>query len=437
MRYKKIIVYVEIYLIFTIVLFFVGPIRWDIPSPTKLIIYLALISIMLGLGFQLYFRNRNACIYDIEQRYFLPDNLILNHLKYMLVFNIIIFSMYLVRNLGGNSLSFANIITWITNPSAQYMAKFENSIGTFGKIAAALATFASFFLWATIPLGIMYFKKLRIPWRVLVILNIIVEAVRWLAMGTNKGIIDLVMIILCFLFYSMILKDTHLGKKGLYIIVAAILVVIGLSYFSININGRVDGSYTYLMNNLGGNSLDLNDNFLLKLLPGLKSLIIYADSYFTQGYYGLALGMEQDFTPMFGMGNSVFLRENIEEIFNCDLFQYTYMHKIDSLGWSEKSNWHSAYLWFANDFGFVGTLVVVLILGYYFAFICYHLFEGENRLFFPLLCMMIQMFFYFPMNNQIFNMPFSFMGFVGMNLYLFLLRYKAIRPKYYVFGKRW
>ena len=54
MRYKKIIVYVEIYLIFTIVLFFVGPIRWDIPSPTKLIIYLALISIMLGLGFQLY-----------------------------------------------------------------------------------------------------------------------------------------------------------------------------------------------------------------------------------------------------------------------------------------------------------------------------------------------------------------------------------------------
>ena len=34
-----------------------------------------------------------------------------------------------------------------------------------------------------------------------------------MAMGTNKGIIDLVMIILCFLFYSMILKDTHLGKK--------------------------------------------------------------------------------------------------------------------------------------------------------------------------------------------------------------------------------
>ena len=31
---------------------------------------------------------------------------------------------------------------------------------------------------------------------------------------------------------------------------------------------------------------------------------------------------------MFGMGNSVFLRENIEEIFNCDLFQYTYMHKM-------------------------------------------------------------------------------------------------------------
>ena len=429
MRYKKIIWYVEIYLIFTIVLFFIGPIRWDIPSPIKLITYLALISIMLSLGFRWYFKNINACTYDIEQRYFLPDSLILNHLKYMLVFNVIIFSMYLIRNLGGNSLSFTNILAWITNPSVQYMAKFDNSAGFFGQISAALATFSSFFLWGTIPLGIIYFKKLRTSWKLLVILNIIVEAVRWLATGTNKGIIDLVIIMLCFLFYSMIQKDTHLGKKGLYIIIAVTLVIIGLSYFSTNIDGRVDGNYIYLMNNLGGNSLELNDNLLLKLFPGLTNLIIYADSYFTQGYYGLALGMEQNFTPMFGIGNSSFLRENIEEIFNCNLFQYTYMHKIDSLGWSEQSNWHSAYLWFANDFGFIGTLVVKLILGYYFAFICYHLFEERNCIFFPLFCMMIQMFFYF-------NMPFSFMGFVGMNLYLFLLRYKAIRPKYYVFGKR-
>lgn len=428
-RYKKIIRHINAYLLFTVLFYFIGPIRWRSNNNLELVLYLLAISLSLYLGFSLYFhkhKNEKINTSPYEQK----DDLIINHLKYMLVLNLIVFSMYLIRNLGGANISWSNIILWLTNPSTQYMEKFNNQIGTFGRIAAALATFSSFFLWATIPLGIFYFRKLSVIWKAFVIMNIIIEALRWLAMGTNKGIIDLIIIFICLLYVKMLYKDFRLSRRAIYLIVAGALLVLGLSYFATNISGRT-ANYVYFMNNLGGNTLDL-DNWMIKLFPVLEGVIIYADSYLTQGYYGLSLCMKQNFTPMFGIGNSVFLRENIEEIFNTDLFQYTYMHKANSLGWSEKSNWHTAYAWFANDLGFIGTLVVIFIFGYYFAFICKHLFEDREAIFLPLFCLMIQMFFYFPMNNQIFNMPFSFMGFVGLNLYIFLLKHHAIVPKYFV-----
>lgn len=431
MRSRNVIVIVEVYLFLTLAFFIFGPLTWSCTNLSILIAYVSALFVFLFLGFRFYlFTKRNSMIktQNNHNEYAISEKRVVKALKIMLVFNLIVFILYLIRNSGNNRLTMQNILIWIQNPSAQYSEKFNNNYGVFGTIVAYLSTFSSFFLWPTIPLGIYYFRKLKTIYKLILIANVIVEALRWLVMGTNKGLVDLLLVFSClFILFLKAPKIKMKSKIVLAIFVALAVFFVGF-YFSNNVSGRVSNNSTYLMNNLTGATID-NNNFLFRLFPNAKNLVLYSNSYLCQGYYGLSLGLNQEWTPMFGLGNSVFLRENIEELFDVELFQYTFMHKINYLGWSEKSNWHTAFLWFANDFGFIGTLLLMLLIGYYFGFICYNLFDKGNGLFFPLFCIMIEMFFYFPMNNQIFNMPFSFMGFFGMNVFLLIISFSNKKKK--------
>lgn len=427
---------IELYLLGTVVLFFVGPLKWEITNPIKLLLYLVVILIALPLGYILFYESKIEIPVDEEKddarelssnRYWVSEELLIFGIKWMLILDLVVLSLYLLRNLGSNELSIENIFMWIKDPSAQYFAGFSQEPNGEGRIVAALATASSFFLWGTIPLGLIYFNRLEIKYRVLVVLCVLIELLRWIAAGTNKGTIDLILIFCCLVYVQITKREKKMiSQKMKYVIVAIALVVLGIIYFSNNIGGRVEGNYQYLLNSIkGAATLDMNV-WLLKVFPGLESIIIYMDDYLTQGYFGLALGLEEKFVPMFGVGNSVFLLENVQQMLGVDLTRYTYMNRINNDVWSATVNWHTAYLWFANDVGPLGAIVVVMLLGCYFGFVSYNLFVKKNKLFFPLFCMCVQMFFYFPMNNQIFSSPFSFMGFVGMNLNLFLIRYGVI-----------
>lgn len=416
----NIIKYISYYFIGTVIFYFVGPIQWMTPNPLKLILYLSAILAALFMGFTFYYKKKHT----ISRVDYISENTIVYYLRKMLWVNLIISGLYLYRNLHGLTLSIDNIILWIMNPSSQYMDKFGHSVSAFGQIVAQLMTLGSFFLWATIPFGVIFYKKLSKSYKFIFIINVIVELLRWVAMGTNKGIIDFILVLFCLLIYKFFSgeKRISIATKTKYYIIAGVLLVGGLSYFNSNIGGRVNNNYKYFLGNLGGNQLDEN-NILLKSFPFIEELIVYSHSYFTQGYYGLSLGLEEETVPMYGLGNSVFIMENVQEIFNVDLFQYTYMHRIQYKGWDEKSVWHSCMLWFANDVGFIGSFFVFLFWGYYIGFVVYGMFR-RNKFFFPLFCMMMQFVFYLPMNNQIFQSPFSAMGFFGLNFLLFKVKHR-------------
>ena len=89
--------------------------------------------------------------------------------------------------------------------------------------------------------------------------------------------------------------------------------------------------------------------------------------------------------------------------------------------WSSTLNWHTAYTWFANDFSFLGTIILMFFIGLYFGIVVNKALTARNtKIFIALFTTMMVMFFYFPMNNQIFNDPNSFMGVFGLNLVWFL-----------------
>lgn len=428
---KTPIILVESFLALTFLFYFIGPIKWNTRNENVLVPYVLCLFFAVFVGYVLYFSRKKQSSYG---DFALKKDNIVSIVSWLLIINLIVFTLYLIRNLGANSFSFSNLVEWITNPNTQYSLKFGRSYSLLERLIAMIATASSFFLWPTIPLGIYLFRDLKTKDKFLLLLNIVVELVRWFAMGTNKGIIDMILVFLSLFLISLFQKKQKAGKKLLLVIFGIVLVTLGLNYFNSNINGRVNYNYQHLLNNLGGSTIDF-DNILLKLFPNQESLIINTHSYFTQGYYGLSLGLGESFTPMFGLGHSGFLRENAEDMFGVDLYQFTYMHKIDRFGWNEFSNWHTAYLWFACDFGFFGTVLVMLVAGYYFAFVCDNLLNGANKLFFPLFVIMIQFFFYSSMNNQIFNMPFSFMGFWGMNFFLVIQRGKRHKEHYFARGR--
>lgn len=423
-RYK-IINIVLIYLSAVFIFYFLGPIKWKTPNSLKLILFVVSCFLMLFLGFAIYYKKSSASIsFDYNEAKMIKAT------KLMLFLNLIIITLYLFRNLGSKVLSFQNVIDWILNPSSQYMNKFSTqSYTVFDRIVGPLTTFSSFFLWSAIPLGIFYLKKLTFFSRFLLAANIIVELIRWFSLGTNKGVIDIILLFLCLYLYRSLAKGRGKNNNKFFRVFIIFIIALGLLYFTKNIGGRISENYEFLTNNLNGNIIDQN-NFLLKIFPGLSSTIIYANSYLTQGYYGLSLCLEvHDFTPTFGIGHSVFLCENISDVLGSNLFEYTYINKANAFGWKSSSNWHTAFAWFANDLSFFGVPILMMLIGFYFAFICNNLFEKKKYNFFPLFCMMIQMFFYFSMNNQIFASPFSFMGFVGLNFYLFIFKSNLFKEK--------
>ena len=333
-----------------------------------------------------------------------------------------------------NSISFEiiinKILTGIFNPSVNYNDKFVNLNNRLYNFYAPIYTLTSVITYSIIPLSLYYFDKIDRKSKILACINIVVELSRWFVIGTNKGIIDILIILFSVILLKrfqsdkkIIKKDSLNIKKIFFKFTIIIFLCLGILYFLNNINGRLEGRNSSILLSLHRTSLKRNS--IYKELPeGLYSLVIYMQSYLTQGYYGLEISLDNDFESMYGIGCSSFLTENLKDVVGDEFVKRSYIEKASRNGWSSTVNWHTAYTWIANDISFVGVFVFMFGLGIYFAKIVIYSINKVNWIFVPLFSSIFIMFFYFPMNNQLFNNPFQFMGFVGLNILWILITLK-------------
>lgn len=136
------------------------------------------------------------------------------------------------------------------------------------------------------------------------------------------------------------------------------------------------------------------------LVQKIENFWISFSSYLTQGYYGMSQALTLNWTPMFGLGNSMFVVDMITDNL-CDIHQYTYQAKLELLGWDSKVRWHSIYTWIANDVSFYGVPIIMFMIGAIFgmmfkdAIVTQNPFARISLFFFILLILFI------PCNNQI------------------------------------
>lgn len=124
--------------------------------------------------------------------------------------------------------------------------------------------------------------------------------------------------------------------------------------------------------------------------------------YMVQGYYGMSIALSEDFDTSFGIGHSVFLQKVFADHLGIDVRNRTFQHKITEK-WDEFVYWHSFYSYIANDVGFLGVAVIMLILGAYLSATYLSAIVHDDFFSKLLLPLFGILFLYIPANNQIFG----------------------------------
>ena len=200
---------------------------------------------------------------------------------------------------------------------------------------------------------------------------------------------------------------------------AAVVVVAFLAYFSftqLNRDGAVAavGLLPFGHGYIEALSYRTDDDSVL--LKGAESIVRYLAS----GYFCLALAIELPAGLTFPFGSSMFLaRRAIASTGDGNYVTLSLPGQMESLyGWSYMQQWQSLFSWLLSDYGYVGTGLIMIGVGFYFIAACGSALTNRGVLSkLPVFIGFIMVVF-IPANNQIFQTPETYVAFVFSTAFL-------------------
>jgi hypothetical protein len=255
-----------------------------------------------------------------------------------------------------------------------------------------------------LPLTVFYWETLTKPLRALGIASILGTVALFLAMGTNKGIADTVLLIPWLVFAAYRAGTIHLKLKRLLIITVCTIVAFSLFlvFFGLAMATRSGSPAITGVFPATGSTAD-TENFLVRNLDDAsKAVVMGLDIYLTSGYYAVSLSMREPYVPMLGLGNSTFVSRQFARFSGLDDFpNRSYPARIEKYGWDSVGLWSTIYPWIASDVSFPGALILIYFIGRLFALSWLDTLGGTNPFAVVLFAQLVIMLFYFPANNQL------------------------------------
>lgn len=399
------------FLIFTEILLFIGPIDFEITNPILLILYFMILNGALYYGYKIGIVNYNYSA-PVSKRDYSKT------LNFILIFSLLFTFVRIMDSTTGQFTTpvafFLKVIDGVISPISGYATKAETPVGAITYIIMIFSAIT----YMAIPLGIFNWNKLKLKYKVILGYIICIEMGTWLSSGTRKGILDvlLIIIILTIARNPKFISEASKYKKN-YVMIFG-FVIMFLFYFIYSNLSRYSADSLEVYGDLLSTNIKpfYIDNFSLSFYLPLYAI----ESYLCQGYYALDKALSlNEFCFSYGLGNSWF-QINVAEKFGYNPIPDTYLYALEQQnGISHSGNWHSIYVWLANDFTFFGVPFVVYYIGKYFAKSWIE--TVLNRDFFaPVVFSLFSvMVFYFFANNQV--LSFSFIPFVTA---LFFWKYK-------------
>lgn len=460
-----------IYLIASVLIYAFGPFVWVTAKPvlfyTLLVLYMAALWLGYRIGLMRHFPNA------IEWKDTYTEKA-MGILSVLVVINFGIYVLNIFRDYGFASLDFPGLfkqmLIGIRNPGLGYNLRTErmallqggNVLG--GTLFSLFNYFWSFVRYPILIFSMIYFKRMNIVGKLFAVIYLIVMVLFYLSIGTNIDIFHVFLLLemapLLNAFSSWYKKEMTKGK--VLRLVASILagfLLIGCYFTWMMVSRGGINDYDKPGYNIDG--IQLNESITgrepevtvpgteppvteppvtepgsdkpggFQVPPTIMKFWISFSAYFTQGYYGMAQGMTLPWTPMFGVGNSMFLVDFISDhIYDID--QFTYQVKIENAyGWGSNQRWHSIYTWLANDFSFYGVVLVMFLIGVLFAMMFKDAITSKNPFAKASIFFFVLMMFFIPCNNQIGQRSDTLLSFLLLIFCWFLTKYP---PK---FLKEW
>lgn len=446
------LILVELYLIITLLLYQFGPLNWHTENEVMFWVLIFAYHFVFIAGYLLAVKKFKLRIPNVEK---LNNKRVLNIFLWVVVFICAICFFIEYRNTTfSNSFSITdfieNFIKGLENPALQYYGKSQAAL-TFvsNKLLTLVAAAFAFIYIGMVPLFIFLWNRLNYFHKFAFYIIVFLRIAIYVSIGTNKGIFDMLFyigssLLICFLLNFNKGSLLEFFKQKSLILFCCFLLVFSFCYFTHNISTRVGSVIDYTENIVNKNehndnndnsnhldndnnhndesNSDQDDNTNSNIQDTenndtsdqntsfIKRMYYSVTNYVTQGYYGMSLALDEEFTTTYGIGHSAFLRSNFKSIFGIDVDDRTYQHKITEL-WDEDGQWHSFYSYIANDVSFYGVIVVMFIIGLYYGALSKDAIYNDSIIAKIIITLLVIMFVYMPANNQLLTSMYTFCAF--------------------------
>lgn len=388
------------YLLFTIALFVFGPFDWPLPSNIPVLLYLAALLFMLYSGHSVGLSRA-------------PLHSPLHATKAIFIFGALSATLLLLPS----SIIYTGRWPWQV---LQALADQKEAYGKLGEQLAetqggrgpiiAARTLTAPFVFAVLPLGVIYWRTMTFVQRSLLGLTILSSIIFSILRGTTRELADVVLIgggaFLVSIYRDVKVPYLLAQRLRKFAVRMSVLVASVLVALVIRTSARAGDVVTATSGCIGETGVCVDyDKLPFSVLPlGVDNFFATITGYFSQGYYGLALALRQDFIWAKGVGHSPAI-QSLYELMTGDPFlaQNSYTNRLVSDGWSGEYQWSSLPTWLASDMSFWLVPGALLFIGYLWARSWADATVGQDDRAAVFFCTLTMMIFYFPANNQMMN----------------------------------
>lgn len=299
-----------------------------------------------------------------------------------------------------------DILGSLANPGQAYLDAHEFAEqGT--NAGAHLRILLSPLLIVLFPVGVFYWSHLSRMMKVTVAgigLAVILISV---GTGQRRDIADLLVTLPLMIAASHWAKVTRIKPGTRRFIFLGVLAAIAafLAYFAYSHVSRVGADTAAYAVNPATQQHPDRDNPILEAIPedAHPGFLAFAN-YLTTGYYGLSLSLdrEQEHEWMYGVGHSMFLTRNLARFTNNERLETQSLPLIISEkdGFKYGVYWCTAYPYFLNDLGQVGTVALMFAFGALLALTWIDMLGGRSPYAVAMFWLITILIFYLPATNR-------------------------------------
>lgn len=352
--------------LFTLLVFYTAPIDWVTDNLFIFFIFAITCQIMIAFGYSLgYKKSLKRNVFSAPLQTFSRKRI-----NFIFFFYIATFLIGYAYHLKFNVFNIKGMINYlmvgILDPHTGYrMALDENRPPT--------VSWSIYFLISIINqlffiIGFIKWSQMNLLKKIFFIFFILIDLFFWMGRGTNFGVISMITTLAFASVFKLKFVGTDLKKTLKFFFIIALFLFGSIYIFSYNMTNRSGSDkINFQAFNLGPSKVNENAAIFTLIPKQLQTTYMFVVSYLTQGYYHTCLAFNLDFKPTFFLGSNP-ASISMGQAFNIDVWENTYMYRLGKEGVDPLVNWHSAYLWYANDISIPCVPILLFFIGYIFGF---------------------------------------------------------------------